>query len=284
MASTAFLLHEKYVRAKEEKLNGRQKAKRVRNNKKKSRAERRRLAALAKQLQEKQRNEEEEEEEKEEDEESDEDQRPPTPPPGVNNPIEVAKERLLNLESAIERRYLRPPLGRGQVPIPHGPTTASSTRGGFNHREEKKDEEDNISRELRRWRDGVAKCTGAAQVSRERLQENERCVVIRRVCRRNSVSSRSFANVTLFQIHLCLMQLESCIAWEKSIMKANCQFCGSGENEESLLLCDACDKGYHTYCFKPEMVVPQGDWFCFECINSVNLNKVSADLSYHDWI
>lgn len=45
-------------------------------------------------------------------------------------------------------------------------------------------------------------------------------------------------------------------------MKANCQFCGSGENEESLLLCDACDKGYHTYCFKPEMVIPQGDWLC----------------------
>lgn len=61
-------------------------------------------------------------------------------------------------------RYLRPPLGRGQVPIPHGPTTASSTRGGFNHRDEKKDEEDNVSRELKRWRDGVAKCTSAAQV------------------------------------------------------------------------------------------------------------------------
>lgn len=72
------------------------------------------------------------------------------------------------------------------------------------------------------------------------------------------------------------MQLESCVAWEKSIMKANCQFCGSGDNEASLLLCDACDKGYHTYCFKPnEMIVPPGDWFCFECINSVNqLNKV----------
>lgn len=27
------------------------------------------------------------------------------------NPVEIAKDRLLSLESAIERRYLKPPLG-----------------------------------------------------------------------------------------------------------------------------------------------------------------------------
>lgn len=42
----------------------------------------------------------------------------------------------------------------------------------------------------------------------------------------------------------------------------NCQFCSSGENEDKLLLCDGCDKGYHTYCFKPKMVnIPDGDWY-----------------------
>lgn len=41
----------------------------------------------------------------------------------------------------------------------------------------------------------------------------------------------------------------------------NCQFCHSGENEDKLLLCDSCDKGYHTYCFKPRMEkIPEGDW------------------------
>lgn len=41
----------------------------------------------------------------------------------------------------------------------------------------------------------------------------------------------------------------------------NCQFCTSGENEDKLLLCDGCDKGYHTYCFKPKMEnIPDGDW------------------------
>lgn len=41
----------------------------------------------------------------------------------------------------------------------------------------------------------------------------------------------------------------------------NCQFCQSGESEDKLLLCDGCDRGYHTYCFKPRMdKIPEGDW------------------------
>lgn len=42
----------------------------------------------------------------------------------------------------------------------------------------------------------------------------------------------------------------------------NCQFCHSGDNEDKLLLCDGCDRGYHTYCFRPKMEnIPDGDWY-----------------------
>lgn len=42
----------------------------------------------------------------------------------------------------------------------------------------------------------------------------------------------------------------------------NCQFCHSGDNEDKLLLCDGCDRGYHTYCFRPKMEnIPDGDWW-----------------------
>lgn len=38
-------------------------------------------------------------------------------------------------------------------------------------------------------------------------------------------------------------------------------------DEESLLLCDNCDKGYHTYCLNPPIEeIPEGDWFCPECV------------------
>merc|ERR1712218_355576 len=53
------------------------------------------------------------------------------------------------------------------------------------------------------------------------------------------------------QLAMAFYVLETSIAWDKSIMKASCQFCHGGENENALLLCDGCDKGYHTYCFKP---------------------------------
>ncbi|MCP9259133.1 hypothetical protein DINM_002101 [Dirofilaria immitis] len=60
---------------------------------------------------------------------------------------------------------------------------------------------------------------------------------------------------------------DSAIAWEKSIMKASCQICRTSENESQLLLCDACDMGYHMYCFRPRIAaIPDGEWYCPLCI------------------
>ena len=34
------------------------------------------------------------------------------------------------------------------------------------------------------------------------------------------------------------------------------------------MLCDGCDHGYHTYCFRPPMIsIPEGDWFCYDCVS-----------------
>ncbi len=96
----------------------------------------------------------------------------------------------------------------------------------------KKKEKSNLPRGLVAWREGVRKAETAAQLA------------------------------------MGFYVLETSIAWHKSIMKAFCQLCHSGDDEDSLLLCDGCDKGYHMYCFKPSITqVPDGDWYCFECIN-----------------
>uniref|UniRef100_A0A8B9H556 Bromodomain adjacent to zinc finger domain, 2A n=1 Tax=Astyanax mexicanus TaxID=7994 RepID=A0A8B9H556_ASTMX len=69
------------------------------------------------------------------------------------------------------------------------------------------------------------------------------------------------------QLALCLLQLERAIAWEKSIVRVTCQFCRKGDNDECLLLCDGCDRGWHMFCLKPKVTeVPEGDWFCPNCI------------------
>lgn len=46
-----------------------------------------------------------------------------------------------------------------------------------------------------------------------------------------------------------------------------CLFCGRGDCEEKLLLCDGCDDSYHTFCLIPPLPeVPKGDWRCPKCI------------------
>lgn len=69
------------------------------------------------------------------------------------------------------------------------------------------------------------------------------------------------------QLTMCVNRLLECIAWDKSIMKVFCILCRKSDNEERLLLCDACDRGCHTYCCKPKLeTIPDGDWFCQECV------------------
>ncbi|KAI8778112.1 bromodomain adjacent to zinc finger domain protein 2B [Biomphalaria glabrata] len=73
------------------------------------------------------------------------------------------------------------------------------------------------------------------------------------------------------QLSLCTQLLAKSISWEKSIMRVTCQICSKDDNEAELLLCDGCDKGYHTYCFKPKMDnIPDGDWYCFECVSKAS--------------
>lgn len=46
-----------------------------------------------------------------------------------------------------------------------------------------------------------------------------------------------------------------------------CHICGVDSDDANTLLCDGCNKGYHTYCLTPKMKkVPSGSWYCDECL------------------
>uniref|UniRef100_H3AVW4 Guanine nucleotide exchange factor MSS4 n=1 Tax=Latimeria chalumnae TaxID=7897 RepID=H3AVW4_LATCH len=46
-----------------------------------------------------------------------------------------------------------------------------------------------------------------------------------------------------------------------------CLVCGSGNDEDRLLLCDGCDDSYHIFCLIPPLHdVPKGDWRCPKCL------------------
>jgi len=42
-----------------------------------------------------------------------------------------------------------------------------------------------------------------------------------------------------------------------------CQICGTTKDDEKLLMCDNCDRGYHIYCLNPPLnAIPKSAWYC----------------------
>jgi PHD-finger len=65
-----------------------------------------------------------------------------------------------------------------------------------------------------------------------------------------------------------------------------CLVCGSGKDENKILLCETCDGEYHIYCLNPPLrKVPKDDWYCDVCVakrskvsnTSVIKSKTDAD-------
>ena len=53
---------------------------------------------------------------------------------------------------------------------------------------------------------------------------------------------------------------------------SECMTCHLKGHADKMLLCDACDRGYHIYCLKPRLYeVPAEDWFCPPCSRSSRL-------------
>ncbi|ORX34394.1 PLU-1-like protein-domain-containing protein [Kockovaella imperatae] len=48
-----------------------------------------------------------------------------------------------------------------------------------------------------------------------------------------------------------------------------CEVCRRGDGADKILLCDQCDRGFHTYCLDPPLShVPSWEWFCTPCVLS----------------
>ncbi|XP_068082217.1 bromodomain adjacent to zinc finger domain protein 1A [Anabrus simplex] len=90
----------------------------------------------------------------------------------------------------------------------------------------------------------------------------------------------SLMNSTSYsQLYVHLLTLHNNVYWSKSVLKAYCRTCRRRGDAEKLLLCDECNKGYHTYCLKPKLNrIPHGDWFCSVCAQKVTARQ---DTSQH---
>lgn len=48
-----------------------------------------------------------------------------------------------------------------------------------------------------------------------------------------------------------------------------CEICNLSDREDTMLLCDACDQGYHIECLVPPLTeIPEGSWYCDNCFGS----------------
>jgi hypothetical protein len=57
-----------------------------------------------------------------------------------------------------------------------------------------------------------------------------------------------------------------------------CQVCHDHKHWESMLLCDHCDLGWHTYCLDPPLEdIPDGRWLCPDCVAAGMTLELLAD-------
>ncbi|XP_045540416.1 zinc finger protein ubi-d4 isoform X2 [Papilio machaon] len=53
-----------------------------------------------------------------------------------------------------------------------------------------------------------------------------------------------------------------------------CSVCGTSDNDDQLLFCDDCDRGYHMYCLAPPLdTPPEGSWSCALCISEFHTKR-----------
>lgn len=165
----------------------------------------------------------------------------------TEQPIDVAVERLCELEQRIERRYLKYPF------VPKKKLTHLKKKLLLKKRQQDEEEEsgedegehaENVTENGASGEDE----TGEVEAQSQAIEEMP--VVTRELQKwRELVASCK----TTAQLYILVDELNNSIAWDKSIMKVICQICNSDSNEDKLLLCDNCDRGNHTYCFKPRL-------------------------------
>ncbi|GIL98109.1 hypothetical protein Vretimale_3570, partial [Volvox reticuliferus] len=69
-----------------------------------------------------------------------------------------------------------------------------------------------------------------------------------------------------------------------------CELCRGGHQEDQILLCDRCDRGFHLFCLSPPLAaVPEGEWLCPQCSSGRRLVAdggtalPGGEMSFHDF-
>uniref|UniRef100_A0A672PC43 Bromodomain adjacent to zinc finger domain protein 1A n=1 Tax=Sinocyclocheilus grahami TaxID=75366 RepID=A0A672PC43_SINGR len=165
-----------------------------------------------------------------------------TPQP-VNNIVHYLAHALAQTEQGIERKFLKAPLG-----------DEDAKKDQKLKKKDKKKDDDQSSE-----KDDGSESGRQVKTVQERWRES------------------LLACSSLSQVFLHLSTLERSIVWAKSILNARCKVCRRKGDAENMLLCDACDRGYHIFCVRPKLkAVPSEDWFCPECRPKQRSHRINS--------
>ncbi|XP_051579394.1 bromodomain adjacent to zinc finger domain protein 1A-like isoform X4 [Myxocyprinus asiaticus] len=165
-----------------------------------------------------------------------------TPQP-VNNTVLYLAQALAQIEQGIERKFLKAPLGE------------DDTKKDQKIKKKDKKKDDDQSSE----KDDGSESGRQVKTVQERWRES------------------LLGCASLSQVFLHLSTLERSVAWAKSILNARCKVCRKKGDAENMLLCDACERGYHIHCARPKLkTVPTEDWFCPECRPKQRSHRINS--------
>uniref|UniRef100_A0A8C1VYV8 Bromodomain adjacent to zinc finger domain protein 1A n=1 Tax=Cyprinus carpio TaxID=7962 RepID=A0A8C1VYV8_CYPCA len=165
-----------------------------------------------------------------------------TPQP-VNNIVHFLAQALAQIEQGIERKFLKAPLGDDDAKKDQ--KLKKKDKKKDDDQSSEKDDGSESGRQVKtvqeRWRESLLACS------------------------------------SLSQVFLHLSTLERSIVWAKSILNTRCKVCRRKGDAENMLLCDACDRGYHIFCVRPKLkAVPSEDWFCPECRPKQRSHRINS--------
>lgn len=81
-------------------------------------------------------------------------------------------------------------------------------------------------------------------------------------------SCKGFSHPSCLELPSNIVPAVKLYDWQCNDCK-HCYECSDIANEDQILFCDACDRGYHMYCAKPKLKKkPKGDWFCPICVET----------------
>ncbi|XP_031808713.1 bromodomain adjacent to zinc finger domain protein 1A isoform X1 [Sarcophilus harrisii] len=168
-------------------------------------------------------------------------------PQSVSKVVHYLATALLQIEQGIERRFLKAPLGNAEI--------KRDQKGDRKKKEDKKKREDDQSSE----KDDASDSGRSYKTVLDRWRES------------------LLSSASLSQVFLHLSTLDRSVIWSKSILNARCKMCRKKGDAESMVLCDGCDRGHHTYCVRPKLkTIPEGDWFCPECRPKQRSRRLSS--------